>query len=207
MDKAGILIIDDDPASQSALREVLGAEGWVVQSITQASQALSELATSNWTLVIANVLTTGFFGPLHTTLKELALAPKDESGKVPVRVLFLVPEAAAAEAAPMLERQHLPFVLKPFNLHDLLEKVSDLLMETEAISAPIRHVRREGNALRRRGRLGARNDPGRDANRNTAMFANREDYEMGEEELAEYERQEAEESQRKDKKKKQSLIG
>jgi DNA-binding response OmpR family regulator len=75
MDKAGILIIDDDPASQSALREVLGAEGWVVQSIAQASQALPELATSNWTLVIANVLTTGFFGPLHATLKELALAP------------------------------------------------------------------------------------------------------------------------------------
>jgi hypothetical protein len=124
---------------------------------------------------------------------------------VPVRVLFLVPEAAAAEAAPMLERQHLPFVLKPFNLHDLLEKVSDLLMETDAISAPIRQIPREGNALRRRGRLGARNDPGRDANRNTSMFANREDYEMGEEELAEYERHEAEEARRKNKKK-QGLI-
>ena len=92
-----------------------------------------------------------------------------------MRVLFLVPEPAAAQAKPLLEQEHLPYVLKPFNFHDLLERVSDLLMETEAIGAPIRQVRREGLAAGRKSRRGS-GDAGRDANRNTGMFASRDDY-------------------------------
>src|SRR5256885_3924678 len=59
-----------------------------------------------------------------------------------VRVLFLVPELAAPEAQPALEHEQLPYSLKPFHLHDFLEKVSDLLLETGAIPQPIRRVHR-----------------------------------------------------------------
>jgi hypothetical protein len=91
-------------------------------------------------------------------------------------------------------------VVKPFTFHDLLERVSDLLMETEAIGAPLRKVRQEGQTSGRRSRRGGR-DAGRDGTRNTGMFASRDDYQMTEEELTEYERQETEETQKKKKKK------
>jgi len=204
MDGIGILIIDDDAASQAALREVLGAEGWFVEATGSPSKAFQELATGKWSLVLANVETTGVIGALFATLCELAQAqaPAQGSGKARVRVLFLVPESAAANAKPLLEQAHLPYVPKPLNFNDLLERVSDLLVESNAIGSPIRQVReRFGSANKSR----AGRDTGRDAGRNTGMFARHEDYSWSEEELAEYERQETE--TRRKKKKKQTTLG
>jgi DNA-binding NtrC family response regulator len=199
VENVGILIIDDDAASQGALRQVLGAEGCLVEGASSSSQAFQQLATGKWTLVLANVETTGVTGALFHTLRGLALPPEGEAAKTRVRVLFVVPEAVTSRATPLLEQEHLPYVVKPFTFHDLLERVSDLLMETEAIGAPLRKVNREGPTSSRRSRRGGR-DAGRDASRNTGMFANRDDYQMTEEEITEYERQETE-AQKKRKKK------
>ncbi len=201
MENIGILIIDDDVASQAALRQVLGVEGWFVEATGSPSQAFQELATGKWSLVLANVETTGVIGALFTTLRELAQAqaPADSAGKAQVRVLFLVPESVAAKAKPLLEQAHLPYVPKPLSFNDLLERVSDLLVEAKVIGAPIRQVRESfGSARKSR-------DAGRDAGRNTGMFARNEDYQWSEEELLEYDRQEVE--ARKKKKKTQTTLG
>jgi DNA-binding response OmpR family regulator len=195
-----ILIIEDDPASQAALRQVLDAEEWRVQIVPEANSAMQVLASGDWTLVIVNVGMTGLGGSLYLTLKELALAPATEAGKSRVRVLFLVPEAGAGAVHPQFEREHLPYVLKPFSLQDVLEKVSDLLLESGAIPQSIRQVRREGLALGRRRERGRMTGSRTAAGRNTGMFANRADYSsVTEEEIAEYERQQHEEVQRKKK--------
>lgn len=199
MSQLGILIIDDDEASQKALRYVLDSEGWRVRIVPLGSQALVELARGEWALVIVNVALTGLDGPLFTTLKVLALSPALEADRTRVRVLFLVPELAAAEAQPVLERERLPYALKPIHLHDFLEKVSDLLLETQAIPAPIRRVRREHKAPGRRS--GREHRPGHEP-RETAMFASREDYMMSEEEITEFEKQEEEARKKKQKKEK-----
>jgi DNA-binding response OmpR family regulator len=195
----GILIIDADSASQDALSQVLGAEGWSVEGATSSSQALQKLAKGKWTLVLANIAVTGVTGALFLTLKELGVPPENEAAKAQVRILFVVPEASAAQTTPLLEDEHLPYILKPFTFHDLLERVSDLLMETEAIGAPLRKVRQEGLKSSRRSRHAGR-DPGRDGTRNTGMFSIQGDYQWSEEELAEYERQETEALKKKKKK-------
>lgn len=195
----GILIIDGDAASQEALSQVLAAEGWFVEGATSSSQALQKLAKGKWSLVLANIAVTGLTGALFVTLKELGQPTENEDAKARVRILFVVPESAAAQATPLLEEEHLPYVLKPFTFHDLLERVSDLLMETEAIGAPLRKVRQEGLKSTRRSRRAGR-DPGRDGARNTGMFSIQEEYQWSEEELAEYERQESEALKKKKKK-------
>jgi DNA-binding NtrC family response regulator len=195
--KITILIIDDDEASQVALRQILDTESWSVGVASAARQALPALAKGDWTLVVANLSTTGLSGPLFTTLKELALAPAMESGKGRLRVLFVVPQTHGVEAQRALESARLPYVLRPFNLHDFLEKVSDLLMESEAIPAPIRRVRQEGLVADRQTRQRQQSNRGRAEG--PRMFAKREDYAMTEEEIAEYEKQE-EEARRKKKK-------
>jgi DNA-binding response OmpR family regulator len=189
VESVGILIIDNDAASQAALRQVLGSEGWIVDGAASSAQAFKELATGKWTLVLANTATTGTSGALFVTLKELAQPLEGEAAKAHVRVLFVVPEETATQITPLLEEGHLPYVVKPFTFHDLLERVSDLLMETEGLA--LTSVRRS----RRGGR-----DAGRDGNRNTGMFSSREDYQMTEEELTEYERTEAEAQKKKKKK-------
>jgi DNA-binding response OmpR family regulator len=197
VEKIGILIVENDESSQSALRQVLDSEGWQLRIVPHISQALAELSSGAWALVIVNIAMTGLAGPVFLTLKELALAPAVEEDKVRARVLFLLPESSAFEAQPVLEKERLPYVLKPFQFQDLLEKVSDLLMETDSLAEPIRHVRFDPRAVDRKrdqGRAGHESGIGGN-HRETSMFARRGEYMMTDEELAEYERSENKASQ------------
>lgn len=200
MAEVGILIVDDDLVSQRALKNILDSEGWRVRIVTNASEALGELATGNWNLVIANIALAEVRGPLFAILRELteanSLPPQDEAG-VPrrhIRVLFLVAPQMAKEVQPTLERDGLPYSFKPYHLHDFLEKVSELLVEAGAIAQPIRSIGGFGAGKR------TRRDPrvSRDTRR-VAMFASREDYQMSEEEMAEFERQEEEDRKKRQK--------
>jgi DNA-binding NtrC family response regulator len=201
--KIGILIIEDDEANQSALRQLLDSEGWQVRVVPEVRQAFGELSSGEWSLVIVNVAMIGLTSQVYLTLRELALAPAVEEGKVRARVLFVVPESAALEALPIFERERLPYVVKPFQFHDLLEKVSDLLMETSALTNPIRRVRHDSNLSERKRKEGreGRESGNAFAQRNTNMFARRDEYVMTEEEIAEYEKSEKEERELKKKKK------
>jgi DNA-binding NtrC family response regulator len=177
-----ILIIDNDEALLGALWHALDSEGWQIRATAAVDQVLPALASAEWTVVIVNVAITGLSGPVFDTLQELALAPAVAEGRRRARILFLVPEELSFEAHPMLEGLRLPHTSKPINLHDLLEKVSDLMLEAQAIAAPIRRVR----DLRRKPApsrcFGARA---------ASMFAERADYTLTEEELGEFDRAEA----------------
>ncbi|MFY9751223.1 MAG: hypothetical protein WAJ92_01175 [Candidatus Acidiferrales bacterium] len=205
MSEVGILIIDDDVVSQHALKGVLDSEGWRVRVVPLASHAMLEIATGAWNLVIVNVALTDLRGPLFYTLRDLAQgeadAPEDANIKNSkpkrIRVLFLVPMLAAREAGPVLEAEGLPYSLKPYHLHEFLEKVSELLLEAGAIAEPIRSM---GDVMFSRKRAPGRYS-GRDAKRGT-MFASREEYQMTEEEMNEFERQEEEDRKKREKERK-----
>lgn len=225
MAEVGILIIDDDIASQRALKHVLDSEGWRVRIVPLAAHALAELATGGWNLVIVNVALIDLRGPLFAILKELsqveAAGPEDVPEETPqvsddgsqptgeesegsvvvakkrLRVLYLVPLLGAKQTQPVLEREGLPYSLKPYHLHDFLEKVSELLVEAGAIVQPIRSIGgfSSGRKVMRARRVA------RDSRRGT-MFASREDYQMSEEELTEWEKQEEEDRKKREKEKK-----
>ena len=202
MAKIGILVIENDEGNQAALRQLLDSEGWQVRIVPAVNLALGELSSGEWSLVIVNIAMIGLTSPVYQTLRELALAPAVEEGKVRARVLFVVPESAATEALPVFERERLPYVVKPFQFHDLLEKVSDLLMEAAALADPIRRVRHDSGLSERKrkeGRAGRESGRGA-AQRNTSMFAKRDEYSMTEEEMAEYEKSEQQEREKKKKK-------
>ena len=114
-----------------------------------------------------------------------------------LRVLFLVPLLAAKHVQPILEQEGLPYSPKPYHLHDFLEKVSELLLEAGAITEPIRSI---GSLSAGKKRVRARR-VARDSRRGT-MFASREDYQMSEEELVEWEKQEEEDRKKREKEKK-----
>lgn len=201
VDPIGILILDDDVVSKAALWQVLDSEGWQIQMVSQTHLALAELARGHARLVVANVAMTGTSGPVFETLVALALAPVEDATRAPARVLFLIPAKVAPEAQPILERAGLPFLLKPYHLHDFLQKVSDLLLEAGAITASMRNVQVE---LRAPARPLVRSGTRLDARR-TAMFAGRDEYVMTEEEIAEYEQQEEEDRKKKTRKKEEFL--
>lgn len=203
MSEVRILIVDDDEASQHALQQVFDSEGWRVRVVPFASEAMRELARGHWTLVIVNIALADITGPLFTTLKELAQVEVDpETVHNGLRVLFLVPLLAARWARPVLDKERLPYAMKPLNLNDFLEKVSDLLLEAGAIAQPIRDVSVLAVNKERR----QKDRAGRDR-RNGKMFASREDYMMTEEEIADYEKQEEEERKKhKEEEKKREML-
>ncbi len=165
--QVNILVLDEEGASAGALRQVLDSEGWRVCIIADTRLLLTELRTGEWSLVITNIALLGLDSPGYLTLRELAVVPAEEQ---------------------TLEQAKLPYVIRPYHLHDFLEKVSDLLVEVKAIDAPLRQVRYEFGGLRKKKR---------DANRTNTMFASRDSYSYTEEELAEYEKQESEQSRSK----------
>ena len=200
MAEVGILIVDDDIATQRALKHILDSEGWRVRIVADGSNALRELATGHWSLAIVNVALIDMHGHIFAILRELALA-EPTAGATPegapasmLRVLFLLPPGTDPSIQAMLEEQELPYALKPCHLHDILEKVSELLVEGGAIEKPLRSI---GVFTRRKRRGDVRFS--RESGRGT-MFASREDYQMTEEELAEYEQQEEVERKKRQKK-------
>jgi DNA-binding response OmpR family regulator len=181
-----ILVLDEDGPSATALRQVLDSEGWRVRILADPRLLLTELKTGEWSLVIANIELLGLDSAGYLILRELATVPAEEGGRL--RGMFLVPEMTGSQFVGTLERARLPYVVRPYHLHDFLEKVSDLLVEVKAIEAPLRQVRYEFGGLRKKKR---------EASRTTSMFAARDSYSYSEEELAEYEKQEAENSRNK----------
>ena len=201
MADVAILILDDNVASQNALKSVLDVDTWHVRAVTHPPQALAELAATTWNLVIVNAALADPKGPLYGVLKELAqselVAPQDQPGeprRKRLSVLFLVSPRRAGEVQSMLEREGLPYLEKPYHLHDFLEKVSDLLVESGAIAEPIRSISGFSKAKKRRQAARASRD-----GRRGIMFASREDYQMTEEEMAEFERQEEDDRKKREK--------
>jgi DNA-binding response OmpR family regulator len=192
--QVGILILDDDAAGQAALKQILDSEGWRVRMVGDLKLFLAELRTGEWSLVIANVTVIGTESPLFITLRELTNVPAEEGGRL--RVLYLVPEGSANNYVHPLENSRQPYVLRPFHLHDFLEKVSDLLVEIKAIEAPIRQVRYEFGELRKKKKK---------ATKSNAMFASRDTYSYTEEEITEYERAETESANSKRPKRRNNL--
>jgi DNA-binding response OmpR family regulator len=179
--QVGILVLNDDAYGQASLRQVLDAEGWRVRVVPDMKLFLAELKSGDWSLVIANPVLTGVDTPLFATLREITSIPVEEGGRL--RILYVVPGTVSDHYGPALEHAKMPYVVQPFHFHDFLEKISDLLLEIKAIDAPLRQVRHEFGTLRKKKRQAARSH---------SMFASRDSFSYSEEEIAEYERAEAE---------------
>jgi DNA-binding response OmpR family regulator len=181
--QVGILVLDADPQSAGALRVILDSEGWRVRIVPDPQLLLTELKSGEWSLVIANIALTPPNSAAFITLRELSGVSVEEGGRM--RVLFLIPELTGSQHVGQLESARVPYVVRPYHLHDFLEKVSDLLVEVKAIAAPIRQVRYEFGGLRKQKKA---------AGRSNSMFASRDSFSYTDEELAEYEKSESEAS-------------
>jgi DNA-binding response OmpR family regulator len=183
--QVGILVLEADPKNSDVLKQILDSEGWRVRVVQDIALLHAELKTTEYSLLIANVELIGVESPTFHVLRELATVSAEDGGRI--RTLFVIPEMGGSQFIGHLEIAHLPYVTQPFHLHDFLEKVSDLLVEVKAIEAPLRMTRYEFGEARK-------NKKKKENNRTTSMFASRDSYSYSEEEIAEYEKAEAESS-------------
>ena len=194
--QVGILVLEEDPRSSGALRQILDSEGWRVRVVEDLQLLQAELKTAEYSLLIANVALVGVQTTLFHVLKELGSVSPEDGARL--RILFVVPEMTGSQFLAPLEAAKLPYVVRPFHLHDFLEKVSDLLVEVKAIEGPLRMTRYEFGEARKKKKATART---------TSMFASRDSYSYTEEEIAEYEKMEAESSRTRRAKPRTNLGG
>lgn len=194
--QVNILVFEDDAYSGTALRQILDSEGWRVRVVPDIKMLQVELKTGEYSLLIANVAMVGVESALFHVLRELASVSVEDGARL--RVLFIVPEMSGNQYVQVIEEARLPYVLRPFHLHDFLEKVSDLLVEVKAIEGPIRMTRYEFGAARKKKKA---------ANKTNSMFASRDSYSYSEEEIAEYEKEEAATSLMRKNKNRNNLGG
>jgi DNA-binding response OmpR family regulator len=181
--QVGLLVLEDDSRNAAALKQILDSEGWRVRTVSDLKMLHAELKTGEYSLVVANIAIVGLESPTFHVLRELSAVAPEDGGRI--RVLYVVPEMTGGQFVGPLEVARLPYALRPFHLHDFLEKVSDLLVEIKAIVGPLRMTRYEFGAARKKKKQDGRSN---------SMFAARDSYSYTEEELAEYERAETESS-------------
>src|SRR5208282_1976536 len=120
--QVGLLVLEAEPSNAGALKQILDSEGWRVRIVGDVPLLHVELKTGEYSLVIANVEQIGLESPTFHVLRELAAVSEEEGGRI--RVLYVVPELASSQFVQALERAKVPYAVRPFHLHDFLEKVS-----------------------------------------------------------------------------------
>ena len=161
--QVGILVLEDDPKNSSVLKQMLDSEGWRVRIVLDIGMLHAELKTTEYSLLIANIAQIGVESPTFHVLRELATVSAEDGGRI--RTLFVIPEVGGTQYIGHLEIAHLPYVTRPFHLHDFLEKISDLLVEVKAIEGPLRMTRYEFGEARKKKK---------ETSRTTSMFASRD---------------------------------
>jgi CheY-like chemotaxis protein len=119
--RARILLVDDDPMITELVVDMLGMEGYDVDTATNGIEALQKLERQRYDLIITDLHMpkldgSGFY-------RELAQR-KLHSLK---RIIFLTGTTGASDEHRFVQESGVPVLLKPFNVSELIELVRRLL--------------------------------------------------------------------------------
>ena len=122
-----ILVVDDDRPSVSFLPDLLESEGYRVQDAFGGNEAIQILQRTRPHLVISDIEMP------HTDGGDILRFINQDSAESVPKIIFMSASGQQAGSA------HVPFILKPFDLEDLLELVDEALEgrdPREAVGGP-----------------------------------------------------------------------
>jgi len=117
--KRSILVVDDEPTIQQALRWSLEEEGWFVVSASSGEEALECLDAESFDIIISDVILPGIDG--------LQLLERAKSHVSAASVILITAYATVDTAIEALRKGASDYVRKPFKLDDLKFRVRRLL--------------------------------------------------------------------------------
>ena len=129
---AYILVVDDEPAIVTVVRERLEREGFEVQAVASGEEALAHLADSPADLVVLDVMLPGIDG--FEVLRRL----RGEGNHVPV--ILLTARSEDVDKIVGLELGGDDYLAKPFNPRELTARIRAVLRrqsELEALRAQV----------------------------------------------------------------------
>ncbi len=119
-----VLIVDDEPSVVEILYQVMGPEGFAIDTAANGSAALAKILKRKFDLVITDLKMPGMSGTeLHARVKEI-------DPLLAGRMIFTTGDTVSADTQVFLERTGNPCIEKPFVLEDVrhvvLEQVAKL---------------------------------------------------------------------------------
>jgi DNA-binding response OmpR family regulator len=120
---ARILVVEDEPAMQTGLRDNLEIEGYEVTVVGDGKQGLHDLLGQTWDLVILDVMLPKMSG--YDVLRE------SRSKGVRTPVIMLTAKSEEVDKVLGLELGADDYITKPFSLRELLARVKAVLRRSE----------------------------------------------------------------------------
>ncbi len=144
MDKAHILVVDDDHRLRELLRSFLSRNGFRVTGAADAAEARDRLTSMDFDLMVLDVMMPGESG------LDLAAALRQQ--KKPIPILMLTAMGEPRDRIAGLERGADDYLPKPFEPRELLLRISSILRRaasqtTAPATAPADGVVRMGTLI------------------------------------------------------------
>ncbi len=119
-----ILIVDDDPTIVQMLSDILTDEGYEVATATQSLRAFDRAKEAQPDLILMDIMM-----PYLDGLDQIKLLSLDDDLK-DIPIIVITAKARALEGIEDLRALRIvDYLYKPFEISDLLEKISKALKE------------------------------------------------------------------------------
>jgi len=117
--RARILVVDDNVTMRDSLRDTLGSEGYAVQAVENAIQAIAELERQEVDLVLADLSLPRVSG--------LELLDRIKKSWPAIEVIVITGQGSIATAVDAIKRGAYHYVTKPFTADEILHLVGQAL--------------------------------------------------------------------------------
>jgi len=125
-----ILLVEDEEAVLEFERDVLSGAGAQVMTVTSAEEMKSVLASQSFDALIMNGKMPGS-GSIPETRRWIA----ESCPELSAHLLFTFSSLAEPEVRSFLEQNNVPFLVKPFEVADLIANARRLLVKVQAATA------------------------------------------------------------------------
>lgn len=121
---ARILVVDDDKSIRKTLEAILEGEGYYVDSAENGKQAIEKTSSSYYNLALIDIRLPDMEGT------ELLTKMKDTTPKM--RKIIITGYPSQQNAVEALNREANAYILKPFDVKDVLKTIREQIDKQEA---------------------------------------------------------------------------
>ena len=120
---AKILVVDDELTVRQLLTGVLEDEGYEVETVASANDALDKLDSQDYNLVLLDIKMPGMSGiELFENMQKVNPA-------MTKKVLFITGDVMEADTKGFFSNNDVPYITKPFDIDKLMREINRILTE------------------------------------------------------------------------------
>jgi len=127
VDGVKVLVVDDEPAVLGVMNQVLTGEGYKVDTVDNAKDALKRIVSRRYSLVLLDIKMPGMSGiELYQHIQRM-LQPLAK------RVVFMTGDVIGDDTREFLLKTKIPYITKPFSDEQLRQDINRILAERHRV--------------------------------------------------------------------------